>query len=121
MHGKFELACQHGDWGYYAVVSLEVEVIKNGGGLAVVFRDNDSGWKDGVQFGIAYADEKFRLLQSESVATRVHVIEVEGHPVDTTTTVAAFVAAKAFFHAIGMAPPSGLRLVEESGEFIFPK
>src|SRR5437667_4228046 len=56
MQGKHELAVQHGRWGYYGVVRLEVEVVSAFRGVRIQFvAAGEHDWKAGGEFGIAYA------------------------------------------------------------------
>jgi len=48
-------------------------------------------------------------------------VRLAGHIVDTTEAVVAYAAARAFFVAVNVAPPSGLRLDEATAEVVFPK
>lgn len=121
MEAKYELAAQSGNWGYYAVVAMEVDVLEGGPSLEIAFVERIHDWRYGVQFGIAYAYEKTILAQPRSRGVKVRVVSVLGHPVDTTEAAVAFAAAHAFCRAIGVALPQPPRLSESTGEFIFPK
>jgi hypothetical protein len=121
MQGRHELAAQHGGWGYYGVVRLDVEVVSTFRGIRVEFTDGGADWKVGVEFGIAYAYEKSLGAQPNAPGATVRVLEFRGHDVDTTEVIAAFVAARAFFMAIRADPPAGLELKAPTGEVVFPK
>jgi hypothetical protein len=117
MKGHFRLADQHGAWGYFGAVSIDVE-IRSGGGLQVTFDCDELQWRAGVAFGLAHAYEKAVRGRSEAV---VRVTEVRGHDVDTTETLMAYVAANAFFNAMKVDPPAALALDRSAGVFTFPK
>lgn len=121
MEGRHELAVQHGDWGYYGVVHLEVEIDSGFQGVRVQFVQEKPDWRAGIEFGIAYAYEKTLGAQPRAPGASVTVVEVRGHDVDTTQTVAAFVAARAFLKAVRADTPAGLELKEATGQFVFPK
>ena len=121
MEGMYRLAVQHGKWGYFGVVRLEVDLDSTFNGVRVEFVDAVTEWRAGVQFGIAYAYEKTAEARRGASGANVKVLEVRGHPVDTTEAVAAFVAANAFFVSVGARLPSGFRLADDTGQIIFSR
>jgi hypothetical protein len=121
MNGRFELALQSGNWGYFGSVTVDVEIIPGSRGLAVDYSGIDNQWRSGLGFGLAYAYEKSVATMRGVPGARARVVEARGHIVDTTETVMAFVAAQAFFHAVEMPPPPGLGLDQAVGQFHFPK
>lgn len=72
----------------------------------------------GLQFGIAWAYE--RAVHPKTRMT-VEIVKSRGHVVDTSELVMAFVAAQAFYAAIGMPAPESLTLDPATGVFTFPK
>ena len=117
----YRIAHQDGKWGYFCEVTLVVELTPNVAGVRCGFVDTVCQWRDGVRFGIAYAQEKAFGMSPGLVGTQVTVTEVQGHDVDTTEVVAAYVAAHAFWKAVGVNPPRAFELQPGVGLFVFPK
>ena len=117
MKGHFRLGVQDGEWGYFGVVSIDVEVT-GGPEIQVSFGSREMRWRAGIVFGLAHAKEK---VFGERAGDLVHVIEIRGHEVDTTETVMAYVAANAFFDAVKAERPSALTMDKSAGAFTFPK
>ena len=120
--GKNRLAVQSGNKGYFGEVELDVERHSPGGAIEVEFDSvGASQWQTGAQFGIDY------VLQHSSRRTlfpnggRIHVSRIEGHLVDTTNAVIAYVAALALIDALGVKPREMPTLDAEKGLVIFPK
>lgn len=119
--GAFRLAIQRGSAGYYGVIRLRVECVP-APGLAVTYRaDVETRWRQGTAFGIAYAYERCVRASAIPDGAAVCVEDMRGQLVDTREVVMAYVAAMAFFSAVSVACPSGMRFEAESGEFVFPK
>ena len=119
MQATHKLSVQHGKWGYFGIVQLDVDLNPNIRGVHIEFAVADPEWRAGVEFGITYAHEK--VIGNQPPGANVRVLEARGHIVDSSQVLMAFVAANAFCKAIDVAPPPGLRLDEETGKFIFPK
>jgi hypothetical protein len=92
--------------------------VRGGGrGLRVTYAQLDQPWRAGAEFGVAYAFERSGVRwRGADVGVRL-----AGHIVDTTEAVVAYAAARAFFAALNIAPPPGLRLDEATTEIAFPK
>jgi hypothetical protein len=119
--GDFRVATQHGNWGYFGAVELEAEILSSGTGVEVVIPPEIAEWRAGIRFGIAYAYEKCAGLGSPRNAVRVAVIRAEGHAVDTTELVMAFVSAHALWRALNETPVRTPSLNAAEGIFAFPK
>jgi len=52
MEGAYELAVQHGQAGYYAVVRLEVKLVSFFQGARVTYADAANPWNAAVEFGV---------------------------------------------------------------------
>jgi hypothetical protein len=120
-HGKFRLATQQNNWGYFGTVELEAEVLSSGTGVEVAIPLEIAQWRAGISFGIAYAYEKCARLGSPPRAVRVVVIRGDGHAVDTTELVMAFVSANALWEALNETPVRRPNLNPADGLFVFPK
>jgi hypothetical protein len=118
MEGTFSLAVQEGRRACYAKVTLRVERDARGSGVELDFGPAD-GWKAGLQFGVAWAHE--RTSTPEGSHATVQVTHFRGYLVDTTEIVVAYVAAQAFYAAIGQPPPADLHFDVATGRFTFPK
>src|SRR5262245_11091960 len=103
-HGKFRLATQHGNLGYFGNVELEVEALSNGTGVEIVLPIEVTQWRTGISFGISYAYEKCAHIGRPQRAIRVVVIHAQGHAFDTTELVMAFVSAHALWEALNEKP-----------------
>lgn len=83
--GTHSLAAQHGSFGYFAEVSLTVEVADGSAALRIEFDDEvDKSWRPGAQFGVAYAFEKSPMAQVRGRQVSVRITGIRGHVVDTT-------------------------------------
>ncbi len=116
--GTYKLAKQTGDIGFFAEVSLTIEPSRTGEKLNISFNsDVDKIYQYAVAFGIQYAFEKaYRVLKRNY---SVKVTNVKGHVVDSTSTVLAYSAAKAFFTAIKLDSSSYLSINFDNKSFTF--
>ena len=121
MNGKFQLAAQHGKRGYFGSIEIEVLADSTLRGIAVEFACQEIEWRTGVLFGLTYAYNKTIGMGPNSIGATVKVLELQGHAVDTTEIVMAFVSARAFFSAVDAPIPEGLALDRAAGSFVFPK
>lgn len=119
--GEYILAIQHGNWGYFGNVELEVELLSSGTGVEISIPEEVLQWQAGIRFGITYAYEKCRSLGSPPRAVRVIVTRAQGHAVDTTEVVMAFSSAHALWKALNETPMWPPKLNIEDGTFTFPK
>lgn len=120
-YGKFRLADQQGNWGYFGAIEIQAEVLSSGTGVEIAIPVEVTQWQAGIRFGIAYAYEKCPRLGSPPRAVRVSVIRAEGHAVDTTELVMSFVSAHALWEALNEKPVRGPTLNAGEGTFTFPK
>jgi hypothetical protein len=84
MEGAYELAVQHEQTGYYAVVRLEVKLVSFFQGARVTFVDPATLWKAAVEFGVGYAYERTHRAGPKTLGAEVRVREIGWQPVDTT-------------------------------------
>ena len=119
--GKFRLATQHGNWAYFGNIELQVELLSHGTGVEIVIPVEVWQWRTGISFGITYAYEKCTQLGRPRCAIRVDVIRADGHAVDTTELVMAFVSAHALWEALNEKPIRLPSLDAAEGIFTFPK
>jgi len=61
MEGAYELAVQHGQAGYYAVVRLEVKLVSFFQGARVTYADAANPWNAAVEFGVGYGHGRGRV------------------------------------------------------------
>ena len=110
--GECKIAKQLGRKGYFGRVVLEAEPTDDGE-VAVEFdKEKASRWQSGVRFGIDYALEHVSERTVYPNGLRIRVNEIEGHEVDTTTSLIAYIAARAMFQALGIEPASELLSVD---------
>lgn len=117
-HGHHRLARQQGHRGYFADVSLTVQVEPGPPGLTVLFDDAGGPWRAGASFGVAYAVERSRL---DARHVTVQVTRLQGMIVDTTQILVAYASALAFWHALGVRPDRVPTLDLDTGIVSFPK
>lgn len=120
--GEFRLATQSGPKGYFGKVSLDIEPTEIDGDVVIDFDDQRArSWQSGVRFGIEYALEHIPKRKYFPKGLRVHVNSIEGHEVDTTNVVIAYVTANALFEALNVAPKHRPNLDPDQGLVVFPK
>ena len=122
-HGEFKVAKQAGARGYFGRVSLDAELDSGSGAIQVEFdRDRANRWQSGARFGIDYVLEHIPKQKYFPNGIRVHVACIEGHEVDTDSSLIAYVTAIALFQALGIVNPKKRPdLIEETGFVVFPK
>jgi hypothetical protein len=118
--GHHRLSVHRKDWACFAEVHLDVVLTPDVPGLRLELPEAPLGWEGGVRFGLAYAFEQVQLHSASRGGAHVRILELRGTVVDTTEAAAAFVAAWAFFEAVGVEPPEGLRLDVAARSFCFP-
>ncbi|HET6882712.1 MAG TPA: hypothetical protein VFI31_21265 [Pirellulales bacterium] len=120
--GKNRLALKSGNKGYFGEVELDVERDGDGGAIEVDFDPvAASRWQTGARFGIDYVLEHSPRRTLFPNGGRIHVSRIEGHLVDTTNAVIAYVAALALIDALGVQPREMPTLDVEKGLLVFPK
>ncbi|MGO9923692.1 MAG: hypothetical protein ACLQIB_54435 [Isosphaeraceae bacterium] len=120
--GEFKIAKQSGPRGYFGRVSLDVEPGEGSGPEVVFDRTCAPRWQSGVRFGIEYVFEHIPKRKDFPRGMRVHVDCIEGHEVDTSNTLIAYVTANALFQALGIDEPKKRpSLDEDRGLVVFPK
>ena len=112
---------QYGNWGYFGSVEIEVEVLSHGTGVEIMIPIEMTQWRAGINFGICYGYEKCEHLGSPPSAIRVAVIRAEGHAVDTSELVMAFVSANALWEALNETPTRRPSLNAAEGTFTLSK
>lgn len=113
--GSYKVAFQTVDHrGYYAVVRLEAERIP-GRELFVTFDDRAvDQYRAAARFGVEYAWESVRI------GLHVKVIEVDYAPVDTSSPIVVFAAAKAMWKALRYVPKRPIVLDTERRRIYLP-
>lgn len=121
--GAFRLAEQVGQFGYFAAIELVVEISTGSHGEVRIELPQElpSHWRNGLVFGIDYALGHARIQSSGQNISCVRVENLETNPVDTSSVLLAFVAAKAVCSAIHIEPPARFTFVPKDGAFLFPK
>ncbi len=106
--GEYRIAKQVGLKGYFGRVVLEAQP-RNDGEVTIEFdRQRADEWQSGVRFGIEYAIEHVSPAKLLGSGAEVRVTVIEGQDCDTSTSLIAYVAARAMFQAIGVDPPNEL-------------
>jgi hypothetical protein len=120
--GTYRLAAQHGNFGYFAEVSINVTMEPGEAGLRVEFADDTAeSWRSGARFGIAYTFEKSPMLRGRGNRVVARVTGIRGHPVDTTEVLVAYVSAAAFWQAVGITPSETPIFDHTAATVTFPK
>lgn len=121
--GTHTLAVQSGTAGFFACVSVRLEMVEGGDERLEIMQAPDlpSEWQTAAAFGIAYAREHLPRSQKFGRSFVVTVLEIRGHAVDTTLVAVAFAAAHAFWKAAGCQVPAGFDLDVPGRSFHLPK
>ena len=120
--GEFKIASQSGLRGYFGKVSLDIEPTEIDGAVTVDFDDQHArSWLNGVRFGIDYVLEHIPKRKYFPKGVRIHVNCIEGHEVDTTNALIAYVTANALLSALNIEPKNRPNLDEVRGLVVFPK
>lgn len=120
--GEFRVAKQSGPKGYFGEVALEIETADGDEAVAVDFDPQHANrWQSGARFGIDYVLEHIPKRKFFPKGGRVFVRCVQGHEVDTTTALIAYIAAEAMLQALGAENAKRPSLDEASGVITFPK
>jgi hypothetical protein len=120
--GDFKIAKQVGQRGFFGRVSLDVEPAEGGHSVQIDFDERASRWQNGVRFAVDYVFEHSPARKSFPHGVRIHVSCIEGHEVDTDTSLIAYVTANALLQALGIDDPKKKpHLDEDRGLVVFPK
>lgn len=115
--GSFRVATQFEKWGYFGEVA--VSITTRPVGVVVRFDPSCSTpFDDAIRFGIGLAYEKCPKLP---FGCDVVVTAVKSFPVDSTHSIMAYVAARAFFAAVEVPVPTTLALNVTDGTVTFPR
>lgn len=120
--GECKIAKQLGRKGYFGRVVLDVQP-NDDGQITIEFDSDRAGrWQSGARFGIDYAIEHVSQRNLFPGGLNVRVATIEGHEVHTTTSLIAYIAARAMFQALGVEPASEAPTVDfEKGLVEFAK
>jgi hypothetical protein len=100
--GEYKVAKQSGQKGYFGRVVLDAQP-KDDGEITVEFDEHRANrWQSGVRFGIDYALEHISKRAVYPKGLKIRVTAIEGHDVDTTTSLIAYITAHAMFQALGV-------------------
>lgn len=122
LQGKYRLAVQSGNKGYFGDVALDVEHGCSTGEIEIEFDPaHASQWQVGARFGFEYILDHGPRRALFPGGGRIHVSRISGHPVDTNNAVIAYVAALALADALGISPRKVPQLDAENALLIFPK
>jgi hypothetical protein len=100
--GECKVAKQSGQKGYFGRVVLQAEP-KGDGEISVEFDEkNATRWQSGVRFGIDLVLEHVPKRTVYPKGFRILVSSIEGHDVDTTSSLIAYITARAMFQALGV-------------------
>lgn len=120
--GTDKLMRQIAGRGYFAEVTVDVEVDRLTEQLSVTFDDSyATAYRTAAHFGTEYAWEQYAQSRGERRGLKVHIVEIQWQPVDTSAILVAFVAVRATWAALGWNPLSGPQFDEVSGSVVFPK
>lgn len=120
--GDFRIAKQIGPRGYFGEVALEVETCDCDGAIKVDFDPHRaSRWQSAARFGIDYVLEHLPARNFFPNGGRVFVRCIQGHEVDTSNALIAYVAAEAMLQALGADTAKRPGLDEMNGIVTFPK
>ena len=120
--GKYLLAKQFGNAGFYADVVLKVRVESGHDDVVITYpADMAPDWQAAIGFGLAYAREHLPRDQRLGKRLSVEILSAKGHLVDTSTMTLAFAAAKALWNAMGCEGPPGFVLDAGTRAFHVPK
>lgn len=120
--GKYTLAEQSGDAGFYAEVAVRVSVEIGDSNLAISYGEEiEEDWRISIAFGIVYGREHMPRELRAGKKISVKILSVQGHLVDTITIALAFASAKAFWNAMDHDGPMGFVLEKASRTFHIPK
>ena len=120
--GECKIAKQLGRKGYFGRVVLEAQPNDNGQ-ITVEFDKERAGrWQSGARFGIDYVLEHVSQRNLFPGGLNVRVTAIDGHEVDTTTSLIAYITARAMFQALGVEPAGEAPTVDfEKGLVEFAK
>lgn len=122
LQGKYRLAVQSGNKGYFGEIILQVEHGGPSGDVEIEFDPvHASQWQIGARFGIEYIIEHGPRRTLFPAGGRIHVSRIEGQPVDTSNAVIADVAALALVDALEITPRKMPELDAENSLLIFPQ
>ena len=100
--GECKVAKQSGQKGYFGRVVLEAQP-KDDGEITIEFDEHRANrWQSGARFGIDYASEHVSKRAVYPKGLKIRVTTIEGHDVDTTTSLIAYITAHAMFQALGV-------------------
>jgi len=102
--GECKVAQQLGRKGYFGRVVLEALPNEDGEVTVEFDKDRATEWQSGARFGIDYALEHVSKRTVYPKGLKVRVTTIEGHDVDTTSSLIAYIAARAMFQALGVEP-----------------
>ncbi len=124
-HGEFKIATQSGSKGYFGRVTLDVEPTARNGMVDVQFDSaHAERWQNGARFGVEYILDHIpkRRVFPQGGVVRIHCIE--GHEVDTSSVLIAFVTARALSQALqelGIQATKQPDFDAATGEVVFSK
>ena len=98
--GNFELKEQSGNKGFFGRVSLQAEPQLNGEFQVEFDQQNAQRWQSAAQFGVDYFLEHIPKKKLFPTGLRVFISEIDGHEVDTTNLVIAYVTVNALMRAL---------------------
>jgi hypothetical protein len=99
--GNFEVREQVGPKGYFGRVSLQAEPEAPASGYEIAFDEKHAQrWQTGARFGIEYVLEHIPKKKLFPNGIRILVSCIDGHEVDTTNSIIAYVAANALMEAL---------------------
>lgn len=120
--GKYRVARQSGNRGYFGEVEVEVDRDLGNGSIEISFDPiHASAWQVGARFGIEYVLEHTPRRTLFPHGGKIHVSRIVGHLVDTNNLVIAYVTALAVIDALGTDAQDVPELDPERGLIVFPK
>jgi hypothetical protein len=120
--GRFQLAKQVGDRGFFADVSVVLDCIPNERlAFAIEQLESDprnADWIAGIQFGVAYA---LQQLPSAKANMSVLITDLHTNPVDSSSLTVAFATCFAVWDASGFVADRPPYFDESKMSFVFPQ
>src|SRR5437870_390695 len=123
-NGEYVLAVHGSCTSYYAKVRLQVELDETQHKLVVDLKPDPTyhlakwtRWQIDAQFGCAYVWEVWASTQPvQGKGLKVHILELQGMPGDTTQLTVAFATAHALLQALQWTPEDSPTFDSETGQ-----
>lgn len=115
-NGSFKFMKQIDGYGLYAEINLECETTGTQNEFKITFEEELGQWKAAIVSGCTYFLEHCQ----DCKGLQVNIKRMKWRPVDTTSTVVAYVTVNALKEALGIALTREPKFDENLKSFIFP-